>query len=275
MSVIENAISRARNRAERADAAARRDDTKQPIAAEPQQAIAAEPQPTPQLQTAILDSAVLERNCLLPQVADRAAQRAYKLLRTRLLQRLAAKKWRSVAVTSTKVGEGKTLTAINLAMALSQEPNTRVCLVDLDLQRPQVAAQMGLQCERGLGDYLLGEADAWQVIYKCGPANLLVIPNRRTFEHSSDMLASARMLELLRVIAAALPQHLVIFDMPPLTSDDMLTFAPRVDGVLFVVAEGRTDRASLARARELIAELNILGVVLNCSLEHDGGSAYY
>ena len=212
---------------------------------------------------------------MLPQVADRAAQRAYKLLRTRLLHRLAAKQWRSVAVTSTKAGEGKTLTSINLAMALSQEPNTRVCLVDLDLQRPQVAAQLGLQCERGLGDYLLGEAEASQVIYNCGSTNLLVIPNTRIFEHSSDMLASARMLELLRVIAAEMPQHLVIFDMPPLTSDDVLTFAPRVDGVLFVIAEGRTERASLARARELIAEMNILGVVLNCSLEDDGRASYY
>jgi protein-tyrosine kinase len=269
VSVIENALSRARNRGERerAEAAARGD--------EPKQAIAAEPHPTRQFQTVALDSDVLERNCVLPQVTDRAAQRAYKILRTRLLQRLAAQQWRSVAVTSTKAGEGKTLTSINLAMALSQEPNTQVCLVDLDLQRPQVAAHMGLHCERGLGDYLLGEAEALQVFYKCGSANLVVIPNVRTFDHSSEMLASARMLDLLRVIAAELPQHLVIFDMPPLTSDDVLTFAPRVDGVLFVVAEGRVERASLAKAKELLAEMNLLGVVLNCSLERDGGAAYY
>ena len=55
------------------------------------------------------------------------------------------------------------------------------------------------------------------------------------------------MLDLLKVIGTELPQHLVIFDMPPLTSDDVLTFAPRVDGVLLVVAEGRTERASLSQ----------------------------
>ena len=243
--------------------------------AEPNQAVAAEPPPTRQFQMVTLDSAVLERNCVLPQVADRAALRAYKILRTRLLQRLAAKQWRSVAVTSTKAGEGKTLTSINLAVALSQEPNTRVCLVDLDLQRPQVAAQMGLHCERGLGDYLLGEAEALQVMYNCGSPSLVVIPNTRTFDHSSEMLAGTRMLELLRVIAAEMPRHIVIFDMPPLTSDDVLTFAPRVDGVLLVVAEGRTERASLAKAKELLAEMNLLGVVLNCSSERDGAAAYY
>jgi protein-tyrosine kinase len=270
VSVIENALARAaRKRAERepAETAARR--------AEANQTIPAEPQPTRQFQTATLDLAVLERNCVLPQVADRAAQRAYKILRTRLLHRLAAKQWRSVAVTSTKPGEGKTLTSINLAMALSQEPNTRVCLVDLDLMHPQVAAQLGLHCERGLGEYLLGKAEALEVIYKCGSTNLLVIPNTRTFDHSSEMLAGARMVELLRVIAAEMPQHLVIFDMPPLTTDDVLTFAPRVDGVLLVVAEGRVERASLAKAKELIAEMNLLGVVLNCSAERDDGAVYY
>jgi protein-tyrosine kinase len=269
VSVIENALARARNRGERPLP----DTAPRPTEATPTDA--AEPQLTRELQNVSLDSAVLERNCVLPHVADRAALRAYKILRTRLLQRLAAKQWRSVAVTSTKAGEGKTLTSINLAMALSQEPNTRVCLVDLDLQRPQVASQLGLHCERGLGEYLLGEAEPSQVVYKCGSTNLVVIPNTRTFEHSSEMLASARMLELLRLIAAELPQHLVIFDMPPLTSDDVLTFAPRVDGVLLVVAEGRAERASLAKASELIAEMNIVGVVLNRSLERDDGAAYY
>jgi capsular exopolysaccharide synthesis family protein len=265
MSVIEKALSR--NRAQRAadDSAARREAEQR----------AKEPQVPLRFQSVTLDNAVLERNCVLPQVADRAVLRAYKILRTRLLQRLAAKDWRRVAVTSTKSGEGKTLTAINLAVALSQDPNTRVCLVDFDLQRPQIATQLGIRCERGLGDYLLGEAEAEQVIYDCGLRSLLVIPNTRTFDHSSEMLASTRAHELLRLIDAQLPNHIVVFDMPPLTSDDMLTFSPRVDGVLLVVAEGRTERASLEKSKELLAEMNILGVVLNHSAERDDELAYY
>ena len=228
-----------------------------------------------QFRTVTLDAAILEHNCVLPQIADRAVLRTYKILRTRLLQRLAAKNWHSVAVTSTKAGEGKTLTAINLAVALSQDPNTRVCLVDFDLRRPEVAARMGIKCERGLGDYLVGEADAEEVIYDCGLPSLLVIPNVRTFEHSSEMLASARAQDLLRLIQTQLPNYIVIFDMPPLTSDDVLTFAPRVDGVLLVVAEGRTERASLEKSKELLAEMNVLGVVLNRSAERDDELAHY
>ena len=268
MSVIENALSRARNRAPREPVAptARRAAASATLEVEPS---------SRQFPMAALDAAVLEHNCVLPEVTDRTALRAYKILRTRLLHRLAAQQWRSLAVTSTKAGEGKTLTSINLAMALSHEPNTRVCLVDLDLQRPHVATQMGLRCEPGLGDYLLGKAEARQVMYGCGSQRLIVIPNTRAFDHSSEMLASARMVELLKVIDAEMPDHLVIFDMPPLTSDDVLSFAPRVNGVLLVVAEGRTERTALTKAKELLAEMNLLGVVLNCSTERDDGSSYY
>ena len=138
-----------------------------------------------------------------------------------------------------------------------------------------MAAQLGIQCERGLGEYLLGEAEVEQVIYDCGLPSLLVIPNTRTFDHSSEMLGSARMHDLLRLIHTEMPNHIVVFDMPPLTSDDVLTFAPRVDGVLLVVAEGRTERASLEKAKELLAEMNLLGVVLNRSAERDDELAYY
>jgi Mrp family chromosome partitioning ATPase len=67
----------------------------------------------------------------------------------------------------------------------------------------------------------------------------------------------------------------VIFDLPPLTSDDVLAFAPQVDGVLLVVAEGRTERAMVEKSKELLGELNLLGVVLNYSAESDNDSKYY
>jgi protein-tyrosine kinase len=267
VSIIENALALAKKRRVPPDGGSRR--------ARAHQADAVEAQPTLQFETVMPNPTVLERNCVLPQVADRAALRAYKILRTRLLRRLTAEHWGWIALTSAKAGEGKTLTSINLAVALAQEPNTHVCLVDLDLPRPQVAAQMGIRCERGLGEYLLGEAEAPQVIYSCGSPNLLLVPNSRPFDYSSEVLASARMLELLRVIETELPHHIVIFDMPPLTTDDVLAFAPRVDGVLLVVAEGQTERAALAKSKELLAEMNLIGVVLNHSLERDDAPSYY
>lgn len=267
MSVIENALAKVAARGKRGAA--------EPAARRAPPATSAPEAPSREFPAATFNPAVQELNCILPQVADRAALRAYKMLRTRLLQRLAAQRWRSLAMTSMQSGEGKTLTSINLAVALSQDPNTTVCLVDLDLQRPQVAAQMGLRFEHGLGEYLLGEAEASQIFYTCGSPSLVVVPNTRTFDHSSEMLASPRMHELLRVIEAELPNSIVIFDLPPLTSDDVLAFAPQVDGVLLVVAEGRTERAMVEKSKELLGELNLLGVVLNYSAESDNDSKYY
>lgn len=272
MSVIETALSKLKGAGSGPPTEAR---TQQQRRAKVSDAAAATHQPTRQFLPATLDAAAMERNRVLPQVVDQAALRAYKILRTRLLQRLTANHWKSVAITGTESGQGKTLTAINLSIALAQDPNTRVCLVDLDLHRPQVAAQMGLGFELGLGEYLLGSCGAQQIIYESGIPRLVVVPNSKMFEHSSEMLAGARMLELLKVIEAEMPRHVVIFDMPPmLLADDVLTFAPQVDGVLLVIAEGMTQRASVEKAKELLADMNLIGVVLNRSSERDNSSYY-
>jgi protein-tyrosine kinase len=270
MSVIETALAKLKSSGPRPAA-----DSRTQRRAKVSDVAAAENQATRQFLPATLDPVLMERNRVLPQVGDHVALRAYKILRTRLLQHLNANKWRSVAITSTASGEGKTLTAINLSVALAQDPNTRVCLVDLDLQRPQVATQMGLGFERGLSEYLLGNCEAQQIIYESGFPRLVVIPNSKMVEHSSEMLAGARTLQLLQVIEAEMPQHIIIYDMPPLLlADDVLTFAPRVDGVLLVVTEGMTQRAAVEKAKEVLADMNLLGVVLNRSSERDS-SAYY
>ena len=220
-------------------------------------------------------SDAMERSCILPQVADRSALRAYKILRTRLLQRMAGNQWYSLAVTGAGSGEGKTVTSINLAVALAQDPNTSVFLVDLDLQRPRVAEYFGIRCNKGLGEYLMGEAAIEDIIYTPNIERLAVIPNTRTFEHSSDLLSGQRMLELVQYLNAEQPRRIVIYDMPPLLlSDDVLTFAPNADGLLMVVSEGSTARGQLEKSKELLAEMNLIGVVLNRSMERNDG-AYY
>jgi len=218
----------------------------------------------------------MEENRILPQISDRAALRAYKIMRTRLLQRLAQNNWQSLAVTGTDAGQGKTLTAINLAIALAQDPNTSVLLVDLDLQRPMIGTYMGMTFKHGLGEYLIGEAELDQIIYDPGIERLAVIPNSSSFEHSSERLTGPRMLELQSFVNAESPPRIVIYDMPPLLlSDDVLTFAPQVDGLLLVVSEGFTSRSSLKKSKEILAEMNVIGVVLNRSTERAAAAYYY
>jgi|SRR4051812_36340733 len=225
------------------------------------------------------DVETLETNRVLPQVTDDAALRAYKILRTRVLRRLDAHQWRSFAVTGVTAGEGKTLTAINLAMALAQDVNTSVFLVDLDLQRPRVAEYLGLNAAgggKGLSDYLLGDASFESITYTpMSMERLAVIPNFEAIAHSSELLGSGKMSDLMHALEAETPRRILVVDMPPvLASDDVLAFAPQLDSALLVVGEGFTSRDSLKRAKEVLAEMNLLGVVLNQSADRNE-SEYY
>ena len=229
----------------------------------------------PQYRPAAVDADALERNRVLLRVQDVAVSRAYKVLRTRVLHRMAANNWYTLGITGTGAGEGKTITAINLAIALAQDPNAWVFLVDLDLQRPQLGAYLGMSYEHGLTDFLTGQAELEQVVYDIGIKRLAVVPNASPVETSSEHLRSAKMADFINALEAQTPRRYIILDMPPImVSDDVLAFAPRVDSFLLVASQGLTARRTLANAREMLSELNVLGVVLNRSTERND-SPYY
>jgi protein-tyrosine kinase len=237
--------------------------------------IAPVPEAPQQYRPAPIDTEAVERNRVLLRVQDVAVSRAYKILRTRVLHRMRDHGWTTLGVTGTGAGEGKTITAINLAIALAQDPNIWVYLVDLDLQRPQLGTYLGMSYENGLTDFLTGQAELDQVIYDIGLKRLAVVPNASPVETSSEHLLSARMADFINTLESQTPRRIIILDMPPLTvSDDVLAFAPRVDSFLLVASQGLTARRTLANAKEVLAELNVLGVVLNRSTERND-SPYY
>ncbi|MDE2051805.1 MAG: CpsD/CapB family tyrosine-protein kinase [Gammaproteobacteria bacterium] len=231
--------------------------------------------PIQEYRPATVDPEALERNRVLLRVQDVAVSRAYKILRTRVLHRMTANNWYTLGVTGTGAGEGKTITAINLAIALAQDPNAWVFLVDLDLQRPQLGAYLGMSYEYGLTDYLTGQAQLEQVVYDIGIKRLAVVPNSSPVETSSEHLRSAKMTDFINALEGQSPRRYVILDMPPINvSDDVLAFAPRVDSFLLIASQGITARRTLANAKEVLSELNVLGVVLNRSTERND-SPYY
>jgi protein-tyrosine kinase len=271
MSLIESAVRRAKaaGQTESETSLGRRPAVRRPPPSEAEVAEARRFQP------AQLDTEVMERSGVLQQVSDEAAMRAFKILRTRVLQRLEAQNWQSFAVTAAGAVEGKTLTAINLAISLAQAVNTWVFLVDLDLRRPKMAQYLGMTFSYGMDHYLSGQAELNQIIYETGIPRLAVIPTAQRLSNSSELLVSPRMGDFQHALAAESPRRLIIYDMPPvLMSDDVLAFSPYVDSLLLVVAEAGTRRSALEESREALAERNLLGVVLNRSTERNDADYY-
>lgn len=220
-----------------------------------------------------VDAAQAERNAALLHPTDQAAERAYKILRTQLLRKLGDAGTGVIAVTAVNIGDGKTVTSLNLALSLARDVSTRVALVDLDLQRPSIANYIGMRADTGLDDYLSGRAASKDIYYEIGVERLVVIPALNPLMNSSDTIRSPAMKEFLDELRAQ--RRVVILDLPPLLmGDDVLAIAPHTDGVLLVVGERSTPRAALASARTYLSEMNVIGVVLNRSAEAADASYY-
>lgn len=227
------------------------------------------------VQELTLDQRTLEENRIIagPGGAD-AGGAAYKMLRTRVLHRMRANGWRKLAITSPRSNAGKTLTAINIAISLAQEPNQQVILVDLDLRNPKMSTYLGFEPQYTLADCLVRDVPVERVLLKPDIPRLYIMPSHGRLDNSSEIIASAQMSQLTNTLLSTSASGLIIFDLPPLLdADDMLTFMPQVDAVLFVVAQSETRRADLERSSELFKDLNVLGTVLNKS--SDEAPSYY
>lgn len=230
---------------------------------------------TDKLRTVSLNNALLQENRIIVDAQGSPAGASYKVLRTRLLQLMRTNHWSTLAVTSTAPGEGKTVTAINLALSFARDVNTTTVLADFDMRRPSVAKYLGMLPDHGLSDVLEGTVPLEQVLVSPGLPRLGLLLNSVPTESSSELLASPGVSKIVRRLRAG-PQRIVVFDMPPLLAgDDVLAFAPHVDALLVVVAEGVTTRETLLAAKELVKSFNVVGTVLNRSVESGANHYYY
>jgi len=219
-----------------------------------------------QTRTIEVPADVLEANRLIGLHTEPGVLQAYKMLRTQVLQRMGKMGWNALAVTSPNAGEGKTLTAINLALSMAQEVNNTVLLIDLDLRKPGLIGYFGHQPEYGLSDYLIDDVPLQKIMVHPGMERLVVLPGRQALVNSSEMLSSPKMVRLVDELKNRYASRIIIFDLPPLLSvDDALAFAPYVDAALLVVEEGGTRREDLARATEMLKGTELIGTVLNRS----------
>jgi protein-tyrosine kinase len=210
-------------------------------------------------------AATLENNRILNPSSEGAAHAAFRMLRTQVLQRMNAHGWRSLAVFGATANDGKTTTAINLAISLANGHSHSVLLADFDFRRPALAARLGLSPEFGADDALRGEARIEDCLYHPeGFDRLVVLPARAPLANSSELLAGPRSREIVAELRDRYPDRIVLYDLPPvLTADDALAFAPLIECGLVVAAESRTRRNDLVRTIELLHKTPLVGTVLN------------
>jgi protein-tyrosine kinase len=212
------------------------------------------------------DIDLLEQNRIVIDERSNASA-AYKVLRTRVLQRMRRNGWKTLAVTGTAPNEGKTLTAINLSINLAWHLTTSVVLVDMDLRNPSIHRYLGVDARYGLMDYLNGDVPLVRAGVRPGIERLGVILNDRPVANASELLSAPETVALIDEVKRG-DDRIAIFDLPPVfAGDDVLAFAPLVDAVLVVLSQGTTKRASLLSLRELLQNINVIGTVLNRSSE--------
>jgi Mrp family chromosome partitioning ATPase len=184
-----------------------------------------------------------------------------------------AHKWRTLAIFSARAEDGKTTTAINLAVSLGGDHSHTVLLVDLDFKRPRLAGYFGLSPEFGVDDVLSGRATLEDCLYHPeGFERLVLLPAHAALGNSSEILSGPRSRELVAELRARYPERIIIFDLPPvLDADDALSFAPQVECGLVIAAEGRTRRSDLVRTIELLHKTPLVGTVLNRATDAPSG----
>ncbi|MEW6983632.1 XrtA-associated tyrosine autokinase [Colwelliaceae bacterium 6471] len=174
-----------------------------------------------------------------------------------------------VMVSSSNPNEGKTFVSINLALSIALEQDKTVLLVDADVLRPSLNRELGFETDKGLLEYLLSEVDSVSdVIYSTNIENLKIIPSGAPHHLTNELLASNRMAELARELAARYPDRIVIFDCPPILG---ITETPVLSNLMgqavIVVEESKTKIDDVKKAASLLNEDMAIGLVMNKTLK--------
>ena len=198
----------------------------------------------------------------------------FRALRTRLLEAGERKHMRAFVITSPGVGEGKTLTALNLAWLLAQTDGVKALLIDADLRQPCAAEYLGVETDRGLSEVLTGETRLTEAIVKVNPAGLHVLPGGAAREDVAELLSGPRFARLLDE-ARKLFDYIII-DAPPLgIFTDANLLINRADAALLVVRASKTRYAIVDRLLDHLPRERVLGVVLNRAERRPDDTAYY
>ena len=182
-----------------------------------------------------------------------------------------------ILVTSSIPGEGKTHTAINLALSIAQERDHTVLLVDCDVAKRGTSRMLGFGDKPGLADILEDKfIDVGNVILRTDISELCVIPAGKNTDFVTELLASHKMSDLVREIGERYDDRIIIFDGPPLLpTPETQILTSLVGQVVFVIETGKTPQSIVEEALKMIPEDQATGIVMNKSEGMSGRGGYY
>jgi exopolysaccharide/PEP-CTERM locus tyrosine autokinase len=189
----------------------------------------------------------------------------YKKLKSQVLLMTKGKSFlNTLLVTSSLSEEGKSVTALNLAVTMARDYDHSVLLVDADLRRPAVHKYLNFDPRCGLLQCLRDRAPLEGALVKTGLGKLVVLPAGGVAEDPVELLASDQMKSLVAEMKHRYPERYIIIDTPPtLLFAEAQALSSVVDGVLFVVREGVAKIAQIKQALEALQGANLLGVIYN------------
>ena len=207
-------------------------------------------------------NARLDRRLLSTANSESATAEQYRALRTRVLQSDNGTGMNVILLTSPGRGEGKTLTAANLALTMAQDYQRRICLVDADMRHPQLHRLFGLPDGPGLSDVLTGRVTLEDALISLDEQQITILPAGRGHSRPAELLGTTTMRLTIETLRSQFDR--VVVDSPataPLADVGILT--PLVDSVLLVVRAGVTVKPAIHDAVSAIDASKLLGVVLN------------
>lgn len=199
----------------------------------------------------------------------------YRAIRTNLQFASIDQELRTIMVTSSTPGDGKSTTAANLAIVMAQQGN-RVLLIDADLRKPTSHYTFRCPNTKGLTSVLTKQATLEESVYRSDIENLSVLTSGPLPPNPSELLSSKSMELLLE--SAQVPYDIVLIDTPPILAvTDAQVLAKQCDGSVLVVSSGKTEIDSAVKSKELLLKTGtkILGVILNRKKDNSNTHYYY
>lgn len=188
----------------------------------------------------------------------------YRILRTNIQAINAKHPIKAITVTSSIHKEGKTITAVNLAISMAGDLNKKqILLVDADLRRAQISKYLGIDMELGLSDLIANGSKLDDALFNIGIDNLTILPAGKIPQNPAELLGSVKMKNLIGLLKAK--YDYVIFDTPPIISvTDAGLLGAQTDGVIMVIQAERTQKGTVEHGEGLLkqAQAKILGYIL-------------